>query len=137
MGCSFAPNHKGMPAPAFPNMPRAILWQARPIVPQFRAHNGIAHSQTSALGSYRQVLRHLHAVGATAPSERTMIIIETTVKNDERTEVSAVRFSHPTLSAPSAPTDARPCAPVLFLAPADPAAGEAERVVQGWTRGVA
>ena len=51
-----------------------------------------------------------------------MIIIETAVKNDERTEVSAVRFSHPTLDAPSAPRDARRCAPVSFLAPADPAA---------------
>jgi hypothetical protein len=84
MGCSFARSqghaHRvsrpaaGLPAQAGadltertgrpPNMPRANLWQARPIVPQFRAHNGIAHSQTSALGSYRQVLRHLHTVRA-------------------------------------------------------------------------
>lgn len=45
-------------------MPRANLRQAQPLVQQFCAHNGIAYSQTSALDSYRQVLRHLHAVGA-------------------------------------------------------------------------
>jgi fatty acid desaturase len=103
MGCSFAPNHKGMPTVSagqrldflrkqvltsrnvrggrvvdfllgglnyqiehhlFPNMPRANLRHAQPLVQQFCAHNGIAYSQTSAIGSYRQVLRHLHAVGA-------------------------------------------------------------------------
>jgi fatty acid desaturase len=103
MGCSFAPNHKGMPTVSaghrldflrkqvltsrnvrggrmvdfllgglnyqiehhlFPNMPRANLRQAQPLVQQFCAHNGIAYSQTSAIGSYRQVLRHLHDVGA-------------------------------------------------------------------------
>jgi hypothetical protein len=54
MGYSFAPNHKGMPT----------VSGAQPLVQQFCAHNGIAYSQTSAIGSYRQVLRHLHAVGA-------------------------------------------------------------------------
>jgi hypothetical protein len=48
-----------------------------------------------------------------------MIITETTAVKDGRTAVSAVRFSHPTLGAPLAPTDAYRCAPVLFLAPAD------------------
>ncbi|GAA3432667.1 fatty acid desaturase family protein [Kutzneria kofuensis] len=108
MGCSFAPNHKGMPTvPAgqrldflrkqvltsrnvrggrvvdfllgglnyqiehhlFPNMPRANLRHAQPLVQQFCVRNGIAYSQTSALGSYRQVLSHLHAIGA--PLRRT------------------------------------------------------------------
>ena len=103
MGCSFAPNHKGMPTVSagqrldflrkqvltsrnvrgghvvdfllgglnyqiehhlFPNMPRANLRQAQPLVQQFCARNGIPYSQTSAFGSYRQVLRHLHAVAA-------------------------------------------------------------------------
>jgi fatty acid desaturase len=103
MGCSFAPNHKGMPTISagqrldflrkqvltsrnvrgghvvdfllgglnyqiehhlFPSMPRANLRQAQPLVQQFCLHNGIPYSQTSALGSYRQVLSHLHAVGA-------------------------------------------------------------------------
>ena len=48
----------------FPDMPRVNLRQAQPLVQQFCAHIGIAYSRTSALGSYRQVLRHLHAVGA-------------------------------------------------------------------------
>jgi len=103
MGCSFAPNHKGMPTVSagqrldflrkqvltsrnvrggrfvdfvlgglnyqiehhlFPNMPRANLRQAQPLVQQFCVSNGIPYSQTSAFGSYRQVLSHLHAVGA-------------------------------------------------------------------------
>jgi fatty acid desaturase len=108
MGCSFAPNHKGMPTVSagqrwdflrkqvltsrnvrggrvvdfllgglnyqiehhlFPNMPRANLRHAQPLVQQFCVRNGIAYSQTSALGSYRQVLSHLHAIGA--PLRRT------------------------------------------------------------------
>jgi fatty acid desaturase len=103
MGCSFAPNHKGMPTVSagqrldflrkqvltsrnvrggrvvdfllgglnyqiehhlFPSMPRANLRRAQPLVEQFCARNGIPYSQTSAFGSYRQVLSHLHAVGA-------------------------------------------------------------------------
>jgi fatty acid desaturase len=108
MGCSFAPNHKGMPTVSagqrldflrkqvltsrnvrggrvvdfllgglnyqiehhlFPSMPRANLRHAQPLVQQFCANNGIAYHQTGALDSYRQVLRHLHAVGA--PLRRT------------------------------------------------------------------
>jgi fatty acid desaturase len=108
MGCSFAPNHKGMPTVSagqrwdflrkqvltsrnvrggrvvdfllgglnyqiehhlFPSMPRANLRHAQPLVQQFCVRNGIAYSQTSALGSYRQVLSHLHAIGA--PLRRT------------------------------------------------------------------
>ena len=103
MGCSFAPNHKGMPMMQpgeqldflrkqvlttrnvrggwlvdfalgglnyqiehhlFPSMPRANLRHAQADVREFCAHNGIPYSQTSALGSYRQVLSHLHAIGA-------------------------------------------------------------------------
>jgi fatty acid desaturase len=103
MGCSFAPNHKGMPVVRsgekldflrkqvltsrnvrggwltdfalgglnyqiehhlFPNMPRANLRHAQTHVRAFCAQRGIPYSQTSAFGSYGQVLRHLHRTGA-------------------------------------------------------------------------
>jgi fatty acid desaturase len=103
MGCSFAPNHKGMPVIAadekldflrkqvlttrnvrggwltdfalgglnyqiehhlFPNMPRANLRHAQAHVRAFCGERGIPYSQTSAFGSYGQVLRHLHSIGA-------------------------------------------------------------------------
>ncbi|HWE91636.1 MAG TPA: acyl-CoA desaturase [Pseudonocardiaceae bacterium] len=103
MGCSFAPNHKGMPTLSagqkldylrkqvltsrnvrggrfvdfmlgglnyqiehhlFPSMPRANLRYAQPVVQQFCVGNGIPYHQTTAVGSYAQVLRHLHAIGA-------------------------------------------------------------------------
>ena len=38
---------------------------------------------------------------------------------DEHTEVSAVRFSHPTPGEAVSPSDAQPAAPLLFLAPAE------------------
>ncbi|MBV8933380.1 MAG: acyl-CoA desaturase [Kutzneria sp.] len=103
MGCSFAPNHKGMPTVSagqrldflrkqvltsrnvrggrvvdfllgglnyqiehhlFPNMPRANLRHAQPLVERFCLRNGIGYSQTSLLGSYQQVLSHLYTIGA-------------------------------------------------------------------------
>ena len=103
LGCSFAPNHKGMPTlPAgekldhlrkqvltsrnvrggwivdfalgglnyqiehhlFPGMPRANLRRAQPVVQEFCRRRGLPYSQTSAAGSYAEVLRHLHAIGA-------------------------------------------------------------------------
>ncbi|HVV14681.1 acyl-CoA desaturase [Amycolatopsis sp.] len=48
----------------FPNMPRPHLRHAQPIVRRFCAEHGISYSQTSLLRSYRQVLEHLHEVGA-------------------------------------------------------------------------
>jgi fatty acid desaturase len=110
MGCSFAPNHKGMPTLSagqrvdflrkqvltsrnvrggrftdfmlgglnyqiehhlFPSMPRANLRHAQPLVQQFCAGRGIPYCQTSAVGSYAQVIRHLHAVGAPLRRART------------------------------------------------------------------
>jgi fatty acid desaturase len=104
MGCSFAPNHKGMPVVTaddeldflrrqvltsrnvrgsrtvdlllgglnyqiehhlFPSMPRANLRRAQPLVKAYCAELGISYEETGALDSYRQGLRHLHAVGAT------------------------------------------------------------------------
>ena len=47
----------------FPNMPRPNLRRARPIIRQFCEDNGLPYSETSLLGSYRQVLHHLHTVG--------------------------------------------------------------------------
>ena len=48
----------------FPNMPRASLRRVQPLV---RAHCkalGVPYVETSFIGSYRLVLRHLHAIGA-------------------------------------------------------------------------
>lgn len=103
MGCSFAPNHKGMPTATdangwdflrkqvltsrnvrggpwvdfllgglnyqiehhlFPSMPRPNLRRAQPLVQTFCAERGIAYHQSGLLHSYRDVLGHLHAVGA-------------------------------------------------------------------------
>ncbi|MFI7489213.1 fatty acid desaturase family protein [Micromonospora echinaurantiaca] len=102
MGCSFAPNHKGMPMPTaaerldflrkqvltsrnvrggrfvdlalgglnyqiehhlFPNMPRANLRRAVPIVRAYCAERGIPYAETGLVESYRQALAHLHEVG--------------------------------------------------------------------------
>jgi len=102
LGCSFAPNHKGMPILAasddtdflrrqvltsrnvrggwltdfalgglnyqiehhlFPSMPRPNLRRAQGLVAAFCADRGVPYAQTSLLGSYAQVLRHLHDVG--------------------------------------------------------------------------
>ncbi|HEX4221447.1 MAG TPA: acyl-CoA desaturase [Pseudonocardiaceae bacterium] len=109
MGCSFAPNHKGMPMIGadekldflrkqvltsrnvrggwltdfalgglnyqiehhlFPNMPRANLRHAQAYVHAFCVERGIPYSQTSAFGSYGQVLRHLHSIGAPLRASR-------------------------------------------------------------------
>ncbi len=103
MGCTFAPNHKGMPLIAqgeridylrrqvltarnirggrftdftlgglnyqiehhlFPNMPRASLRHAQPIVRAYCAQLGISYCETSLLDSYRAVLMHLDRMGA-------------------------------------------------------------------------
>jgi fatty acid desaturase len=103
MGCSFAPNHKGMPIippgrqtdflrrqvltsrnvrggwltdnvlgglnyqvehHLFPNMPRPNLRKAQRLVREFCASHSVSYAETSLLGSYVIVLRHLHALGA-------------------------------------------------------------------------
>jgi fatty acid desaturase len=103
MGCTFAPNHKGMPILCdddkldylrrqvltsrnvrggrftdfvlgglnyqiehhlFPSMPRPSLRRAQAIVRAHCGQHGLAYHESSVLGSYAQVLRHLHAVGA-------------------------------------------------------------------------
>jgi fatty acid desaturase len=103
MGCSFAPNHKGMPILGedhkldylrrqvltsrnirggrfadfilgglnyqiehhlFPNMPRPSLRRAQRIVRAHCRQHGLTYHESTIIGSYRQVLRHLHSVGA-------------------------------------------------------------------------
>ncbi|WP_084011242.1 acyl-CoA desaturase [Pseudofrankia sp. DC12] len=102
MGCTFAPNHKGMPLLArdepdflrrqvltarnirggrvtdlvfgglnyqiehhlFPSMPRPSLRRAQPLVRAFCEARGVAYQEASVLGSYGEVLRWLHEVGA-------------------------------------------------------------------------
>lgn len=48
----------------FPNMPRPHLRRAQPIVQRFCAERDISYSQASLPDSYRQVLEHLHELGA-------------------------------------------------------------------------
>jgi fatty acid desaturase len=103
MGCSFAPNHKGMPIVApgaevdflrrqvlttrnvrgnpatdfllgglnyqvehhlFPNMPRANLRKAQPIVRAHCESLRVAYTETSLVGSYACALRYLRGVGS-------------------------------------------------------------------------
>lgn len=103
MGCSFAPNHKGMPTiptgrkidflrrqvltsrnvrggwftdqflgglnyqvehHLFPSMPRANLRKAQLVVRAYCSTHAISYTETSLVGSYAIVLRHLHALGA-------------------------------------------------------------------------
>ncbi|MFI6243040.1 fatty acid desaturase family protein [Micromonospora sp. NPDC050795] len=48
----------------FPAMPTPNLKKAQPIVEAYCREIGVAYEQTSLTESYRQALRHLHAVGA-------------------------------------------------------------------------
>ena len=48
----------------FPTMPRANLRRAQPLVQEFCAQRGIEYAQCGLLDTYRNVLRHLHDVGA-------------------------------------------------------------------------
>jgi fatty acid desaturase len=54
----------------FPNMPRPSLRRAQPVVQAFCTDRGIPYEQTGLLSSYRDVLRHLHAIGAPLRAER-------------------------------------------------------------------
>jgi fatty acid desaturase len=47
----------------FPNMPRANLRRAQPIVRAYCAEQGISYTETGLVESYRQALAHLHEVG--------------------------------------------------------------------------
>jgi hypothetical protein len=45
-------------------MPRPSLRRAQPVVRAFCADRGVPYAQSGLLASYRDVLRHLHDVGA-------------------------------------------------------------------------
>lgn len=47
-----------------PSMPRGNLRKAQPIVRAHCARLGVAYAETGLIESYRQALRHMHAVGA-------------------------------------------------------------------------
>ncbi|MGP3984001.1 fatty acid desaturase family protein [Streptomyces sp. KR80] len=53
----------------FPSMPRIALPAAQPLVRAHCAELGLPYAETSLLDSYRQALRHLHAVGAPLRAE--------------------------------------------------------------------
>jgi fatty acid desaturase len=48
----------------FPGMPRNKLREAQPIVREFCREHGIGYHETGVLRSYREILGHLHEVGA-------------------------------------------------------------------------
>jgi fatty acid desaturase len=48
----------------FPRMPRNKLKEAQPIIRGFCRDHSIAYHETGVLRSYKEILRHLHAVGA-------------------------------------------------------------------------
>jgi fatty acid desaturase len=48
----------------FPSMPRANLGRAQRIIKAFCADHEVPYLETSLFGSYAEVVRHLHAVGA-------------------------------------------------------------------------
>ncbi len=52
----------------FPTMPRANLRRAQQLVRDFCAEHSIRYHETSFGAAYREVLGHLHAVGAARPA---------------------------------------------------------------------
>jgi len=48
----------------FPRLPRNKLREAQPIIREFCRDNCIAYHETSVLRSYKEILKHLHEVGA-------------------------------------------------------------------------
>lgn len=48
----------------FPRMPRNKLKEAQPLIQAFCKKHSIGYHETSVLRSYREILQHLHAVGA-------------------------------------------------------------------------
>ncbi|HVU93330.1 MAG TPA: fatty acid desaturase, partial [Jatrophihabitans sp.] len=56
----------------FPNMPRASLRRAQPIIRAHCQSLGLTFAETSLVQSYRTVLAHLDALGAPLRAERTV-----------------------------------------------------------------
>jgi fatty acid desaturase len=114
MGCTFAPNHKGMPTITpgheldflrrqvlttrnvrggrftdfalgglnyqvehhlFPNMPRASLRKAQPIIKAYCELMQVSYTETSLVGSYAAALRHLHELGAPLRAARRALAV--------------------------------------------------------------
>jgi fatty acid desaturase len=112
MGCSFAPNHKGMPTVAigqkldylrrqvlttrnvrggvftdfalgglnyqiehhlFPNMPRANLRHAQPLVRAYCAERDVTYTEVGLFASYAAALRHLNTIGAPLRAVRSAV----------------------------------------------------------------
>jgi fatty acid desaturase len=48
----------------FPRLPRNKLREAQPIIRGFCRDHSIAYHETSVLQSYKEILQHLHEVGA-------------------------------------------------------------------------
>lgn len=77
MGCVFAPDHKGNADAvlrAFTGLPpQPNLRRAQILVQDFCAEHDIPYAQCGPVRSYRYVLTHLHAIGATLrlPSSQT------------------------------------------------------------------
>lgn len=57
----------------FPSMPRANLARAQTIIKAFCAEHEVPYLETSLFGSYAEVLRHLHAVGAPLRDSRRTV----------------------------------------------------------------
>jgi fatty acid desaturase len=55
----------------FPRLPRNKLREVQPIVKDFCRDHSIAYHETSVLQSYREILQHLHEVGAPLREART------------------------------------------------------------------
>lgn len=56
----------------FPSMPRPSLRRAQPLIRAFCEQHGLSYSQTSLVGSFAQVLRHLNSVGGVAADAGTV-----------------------------------------------------------------
>jgi fatty acid desaturase len=50
----------------FPSMPRVMLRRAQPLIREYCLRQGLPYVETTLIDSYRQALRHLHAVGRAA-----------------------------------------------------------------------
>ena len=55
----------------FPRLPRNKLREAQPIIKDFCRDHSIAYHETGVLQSYREILQHLHEVGAPLRAART------------------------------------------------------------------
>ncbi|TMU93437.1 hypothetical protein FGK60_28865 [Streptomyces sp. DASNCL29] len=69
-GQTTAPRRGRIEHHLFPSMPRTALPAAQPLIRAYCAELALPYAQTGLVDSYRQALRHLHAVGAPLRAER-------------------------------------------------------------------